>query len=548
MKNRIRRTIAMLLIVVMLLTTAPLTGIDSLFASKASAAYAVGDHIEYGNYPQSKVTDESTIEQLDGLEKNWISYRYYCGTGKSDDGKMEPSDYMHYADIDTNGDGLRDYRAVRIDEYRPYWTGGTTSNSNTYQDNNGYTTGNIYYFKFEPISWCILDPGDGLVMTEKIIDSQAYNSFVLKSGTVPEDGYDAYWGDADKTYYANDYYNSTIRQWLNRDFYNTAFTHSQASNIRKNETLNNDCYNSYYPQYNSQASNDKVFLLSWHESFSTEARQPQGTDYAKSQGLCVFSGNSWWWLRSSGDYSFSACDVYDCGYSCNYSSLSNVIHTYKGVRPACRLSNLRSDIFQSAMDNNIGNGMEGDCSNGHTPYTENNFVTPTCTETGFTASTRCSVCGIILGEQEVIPARTHNLVVDVEAKDPTCTESGTTKGKYCTRCDYRIEAKEIPALGHDFGAQTIPATCTSIGVETETCQICGLSCFVRVIPATGHHDFDNNGKCDCCCTTIEGYNPSANCNHICHKGGISAFFYKIARFFWKLFKTHKECSCGVMHY
>ena len=42
--------------------------------------------------------------------------------------------------------------------------------------------------------------------------------------------------------------------------------------------------------------------------------------------------------------------------------------------------------------------------------------------------------------------------------------------------------------------------------------------------------------------------PSANCNHICHKGGISAFFYKIARFFWKLFKTHKYCSCGVAHY
>ena len=42
--------------------------------------------------------------------------------------------------------------------------------------------------------------------------------------------------------------------------------------------------------------------------------------------------------------------------------------------------------------------------------------------------------------------------------------------------------------------------------------------------------------------------PSANCNHICHKGGISKFFYKIALFFWKLFKTHKYCSCGVAHY
>ena len=42
--------------------------------------------------------------------------------------------------------------------------------------------------------------------------------------------------------------------------------------------------------------------------------------------------------------------------------------------------------------------------------------------------------------------------------------------------------------------------------------------------------------------------PYATCNHICHKGGISAFFYKIARFFWKLFKTNKYCSCGAAHY
>ena len=42
--------------------------------------------------------------------------------------------------------------------------------------------------------------------------------------------------------------------------------------------------------------------------------------------------------------------------------------------------------------------------------------------------------------------------------------------------------------------------------------------------------------------------PSANCNHICHKGGISKFFYKIALFFWKLFKTNKYCSCGAAHY
>ena len=43
-------------------------------------------------------------------------------------------------------------------------------------------------------------------------------------------------------------------------------------------------------------------------------------------------------------------------------------------------------------------------------------------------------------------------------------------------------------------------------------------------------------------------NPSNNCSCICHKGGISAFFYKIARFFWKLFKVKRTCACNAAHY
>ena len=43
-------------------------------------------------------------------------------------------------------------------------------------------------------------------------------------------------------------------------------------------------------------------------------------------------------------------------------------------------------------------------------------------------------------------------------------------------------------------------------------------------------------------------NPSNNCSCICHKGGISAFFYKIARFFWKLFKIKRTCACNAAHY
>lgn len=38
------------------------------------------------------------------------------------------------------------------------------------------------------------------------------------------------------------------------------------------------------------------------------------------------------------------------------------------------------------------------------------------------------------------------------------------------------------------------------------------------------------------------------CSCNCHKSGFMGFIWKIQRFFYKLFGTHKTCSCGVKHY
>ena len=66
--------------------------------------------------------------------------------------------------------------------------------------------------------------------------------------------------------------------------------------------------------------------------------------------------------------------------------------------------------------------------------------------------------------------------------------------------------------------------------------------------ATGHTDKNNDGKCDNCGASIEGFNPSANCSCKCHKSGFAGFIWKIMRIFYKIFKTHKTCACGVAHY
>ena len=60
---------------------------------------------------------------------------------------------------------------------------------------------------------------------------------------------------------------------------------------------------------------------------------------------------------------------------------------------------------------------------------------------------------------------------------------------------------------HTFGDWTVttPATCTADGVETRTCA-CGET-ETRAIPATGHVDADNDGKCDVCQTVLTPVNP-----------------------------------------
>ena len=360
MKRKLKSALSLLLCMIMVFGALAVggNGIGELFnGGKAEAAgYSVGDIITFGSYPQSEVTKESdsaTYAKLEAAAKNWVSYRYYSGNGNC--GSMKQDDWMEYADMDINGDGANDYRAVRFTQYRPYWTEDPSSSDRSYQDDSGHTVKNIYYFKYEPLKWQVLDPTKGLVLSKSIIDSQAYSNTIYKNGTDAY-GYTTYWNNASYTKYANDYATSSIRKWLNEDFYNTAFTSTQKQNILPT-TLDNKAYSTDYSKYDSVPTTDNVFLLSYSEAqnasygftnntSSTETRKAVGTDYAKAQGLYVSSNKcSYWRLCSAGYSSGSACGVfYDGDVGGDY-----VGDTSSGVRPALRLSNLSSDIFESDL-------------------------------------------------------------------------------------------------------------------------------------------------------------------------------------------------------
>ena len=159
------RKIAAVLIAIVVLCAAPiggLVGVDGMgfFTPKAEAAgktYKVGDIVEFGSYPQSRITNSSLVSALNKVSKNWVSYGYYSGTG--DYGTMVQGNWMKYADFTYNG---TKYRAVTFSQYRPMETIGASSSDNTYQDDNGYTPNNTYYFKYEPLKWRVLDSKTGL--------------------------------------------------------------------------------------------------------------------------------------------------------------------------------------------------------------------------------------------------------------------------------------------------------------------------------------------------------------------------------------------------
>ncbi len=372
MKKIIKRTMATILTIVMLLTAMPLSGIDfgELFAPKASAkdisSYSVGDTITYGSYPQSKVTDSSLISALETKSSSylWVDYGYYSGTGDWDDGNMKPSNnMMYYKDILYNGNM---YRAVWIKNYRPSYTGKTSSASNSVQDDNGYYTGNVYYFKYEPLTWRVLDPSEGFVICSKVIDSQAYQNFFYYNGS-------EYYNSKACTNYASDWATSSIREWLNNDFYNTAFSDSEKSQIG---TTYNENKSPYSNTYDSANTSDKIFLLSRSEvlnsnyGFSSSyytydtARQIKSTDYAQCQGCkkstsTSYNGNSWWHLRSPGNCGRTADVSYD-GRAYNGDGVSDTVY---GIVPAFKF-NPKSTIPSDGHYKLTINANGGTFSNG----------------------------------------------------------------------------------------------------------------------------------------------------------------------------------------
>ena len=173
-------------------------------------------------------------------------------------------------------------------------------------------------------------------------------------------------------------------------------------------------------------------------------------------------------------------------------------------------------------------------------------VEPSCTTKGYSVRT-CKNCKSETKTE--IPALGHKEVVTYV--DATCNKYAH-KIITCSACDNYYEEIYTDNAYAPHAVVVVPgkpATCVSDGyTEYERCVNCGMVTQAQTLykEDVPHVDADGNGKCDVCDGKF--FTDTKTCNCLCHGTGIKGFLYKIALFFWKLFKMNKSCACGTVHY
>ena len=282
-----------------------------------------GDYIYFGYWPQTLEHDENVIAKLNQMagtppfprDNNANPYNWESHEGTT---------YMWQKIVIYNG---TKYLGVQMNDYR---ASGVYS-LRSYIMKNGYFTGEVYWFKYEPIKWRILTTSgnSAFIMSDIALDSfsiQPDRKSENRDGLFAE--YNNSTGVPDGTY-ANNWEYCFLRRWLNETFYNEVFNDLQKE-IIKTVKLDNSARSSNpndYPTYYGYGENagknkfadqckdtdDKIFLLSLRDITTTAygfnkdvlaedpARNLQATDFAKLHGAPMNTNDKkyvTWYTRS----------------------------------------------------------------------------------------------------------------------------------------------------------------------------------------------------------------------------------------------------------
>lgn len=199
-----------------------------------------GQTVTFGSYPQSAVTDETELASLNALvtalpKANQAKAGAWKSFGYTD---SEEANYVWYMDVEVDG---QKYRGIYYTAKRLTYIDISTAAQST------EGAGEVHWFRWEPLTWHVLenDEGTQLLLCDMIVDCQRYLNHY----------------DSQKDPHRFNYDNSDIRAWLNKDFYQAAFTQKERDKIVSAKVP-------FYFQGDEEPvkySENKVFLLSRYD-------------------------------------------------------------------------------------------------------------------------------------------------------------------------------------------------------------------------------------------------------------------------------------------
>lgn len=129
---------------------------------------------------------------------------------------------------------------------------------------------------------------------------------------------------------------------------------------------------------------------------------------------------------------------------------------------------------------------------------ENGFIElpegTTSVKLKFTATEYTAFKKIFLG------THTHAQPADgaTNTEEATCSKPGGTF-YYCADCERNVYIEKVPMLAHDLEHVHEDATCRD-GVDKDVCKLCKQEFNVKILPATGEHDYKTEIIKDATCT------------------------------------------------
>lgn len=163
--------------------------------------------------------------------------------------------------------------------------------------------------------------------------------------------------------------------------------------------------------------------------------------------------------------------------------LPHVPVTDLGVAPGCESEGL-TEGSHCATCGEVIVAQEVIPALGHEMGTFTRVSNPTCTQTGLETSV-CTRCGETI--ERIIPATGHTEEV-IPGTPATCTETGLSEGVLCSVCGaVLVEQEVVPAKGHTYGETVVieEASCLRNGKQESVCKDCGET-ITEIIPALGH--------------------------------------------------------------